>query len=144
SWTKSYKEARWKNRLSDKEVNVTDESLLVLKTEFNLAWNYFSAAEIQSTMVDWWTEWLSRAETGNYSSEFPDFPSPSLDTAVDPRHDLASKVAGYGPNGFFEYYLRDIRKTNLLPARVLVSRKRTSNLFDLASTWKKSVVHTME
>ncbi|KAF9255107.1 hypothetical protein L218DRAFT_1008935 [Marasmius fiardii PR-910] len=95
-------------------------------------------------MVDWWTEWLRRAETGDYNSEFPDFPSPSLENAVDPKFSFASKVAGFTKGGFVAYHVRDLRKTKLLPARVLVSRKRTSNLYDLASTWKKSVVHTME
>ncbi|KAJ3748146.1 hypothetical protein DFH05DRAFT_1375420, partial [Lentinula detonsa] len=38
----------------------------------------------------------------------------------------------------------DIRKTGLTEARWLLSRKRTRNLFDLASSWKKEVINRIE
>lgn len=38
----------------------------------------------------------------------------------------------------------DIRKINILNSRVIVSRKRTKNLFDLTSLWKKTVISTLE
>ena len=38
----------------------------------------------------------------------------------------------------------DLRKTSILNRRLLVSKKRTRNLFDLASLWKRTVLSTLD
>jgi hypothetical protein len=38
----------------------------------------------------------------------------------------------------------DIRKTNILGRRMIVSRKRTKNLFDLTTLWKKMVIQGID
>jgi hypothetical protein len=38
----------------------------------------------------------------------------------------------------------DVRKINILNRRMIVSRKRTKNLFDLTSLWKKTVISKLE
>jgi hypothetical protein len=48
---------------------------------------------------------------------------------------------GFSPrNGlYFEQKLQfDFEKTGFLDRRMLVSRKRTTNIFDLASVWRKA------
>jgi hypothetical protein len=37
----------------------------------------------------------------------------------------------------------DIRKTSLLDRRMLVSRKHTTNVFDLASVWRKAKMRSL-
>ncbi|KIJ57948.1 hypothetical protein HYDPIDRAFT_34649 [Hydnomerulius pinastri MD-312] len=39
-------------------------------------------------------------------------------------------------------YEADLRKTDIFNRRLITSRKRTRNLFDIASTWKRTVLHT--
>ncbi|EAU86332.2 hypothetical protein CC1G_05326 [Coprinopsis cinerea okayama7 len=41
-------------------------------------------------------------------------------------------------------YMPDVSKTNIWQRKVLVSRKRTRNLFDLTSLWKKQVLSKLE
>ena len=43
-----------------------------------------------------------------------------------------------------EYYVPDIRKLDILNRKLITSRKRTRNLLDLASLWKKTVLESMD
>jgi hypothetical protein len=115
---------RWEKRLTIKPVEQsTDASTLVLKTQYNLAWNYFNAHEFGQTVFDYWAEWLQHHEAGTYTLEYP--PPP----------------VGQSPLGPNEW---DLRKTNIFASRVIVSRKRTRNFLDLTNLWKKSVLETLE
>jgi hypothetical protein len=126
-WLYSNLSKRWNQRLDvhDPSARKADDAdVLVLKTQYNLAWNYFNAHEMGDTIFGYWREWLVRADTGNFDTEFP---------APDNR-DL--KLRG-GEDW-------DLRKTNIFNSRVILSRKRTRNFLDLSNLWKKSVLHGIE
>ncbi|GLB45374.1 hypothetical protein LshimejAT787_2200370 [Lyophyllum shimeji] len=60
SWAKSQIDERWSNRLRVKEDKL--EGVLVLKTEFNQAWDYFNVKELGMTITSVWRKWLTKAE----------------------------------------------------------------------------------
>ena len=113
--------------------------VLVLKTEFNLAWNYFNANELSKTIFGYWKTWLSKADKKEFSLEFPAPPE-------DDKHQIVAMPTDYlyvSMRGE-EYYIPDIRKLDILKRKIITSRKRTRNLLDLASLWKKTVLESMD
>jgi hypothetical protein len=64
-------------------------------------------------------------------------PNPKLEL-VDPEF-LTEVPTHEGP-----VMLPDVRKLDILNRRVIVSRKRTRNLFDLTSRWKKIVLERLD
>ena len=87
SWMRNNIRERWNNRLhihkSSEHVDV-----LVLKTEFNLAWNYFNANELSKTIFGYWKTWLSKADKKEFSSEFPAPPE-------DDKHQIVAMPTDY-------------------------------------------------
>jgi hypothetical protein len=80
--------------------------------------------------------WLYKAERMEFSHEFPPEPaSYSSDVNAVPQFDLRT-VSGNGT----ELLVPDLRRTDILDRRMLVSRKRTTQLSDLTSLWKKIVL----
>ena len=137
SWLKKNITERWSKRLNE-EKRVPDE-VLVLKTEFNTAWNFFSARELGETVLGYWRDWLINAELNQYSIKFPKF-SGSHGGLVDVPDDLC--VVLDTDSGL--HRVPDIRKIDILHRRMITSRKRTRNLFDLTSLWKKTVLSRLE
>jgi hypothetical protein len=136
-WLKDNIKERWSKRLNE-EKRVPDE-VLVLKTEFNTAWNFFSAKELGDTVLGYWRDWLVAAENNRYSIKFPKF-SGSLGGLVEVPDDLC--VVLDTDSGLSQ--VPDIRKIGILNRRMITSRKRTRNLFDLTSLWKKTVLSQLE
>ena len=128
-WLYSNLSKRWDERLAIKPANESAD-ILVLKTQYNLAWNYFNAHQLGDTIFGYWREWLNRADTGTFNNEYP---------APDNR-DL--RVSNWG-TGESEG-LWDLRKTNLFNSKVILSRKRTRNFLDLTNLWKRSVIENLE
>ena len=138
-WVKNNMTERWQKRLN--EVHRAEEpvEVLVLKSTFNTAWNYFSAKELGDTILGYWHEWILRAESGRYNVLYPKFSAEAGELAGLP-FDLGVEVdTTNGPA-----LVPDIRKINILNRRMIVSRKRTRNLFDLTSLWKKIVLSTQD
>jgi hypothetical protein len=102
----------------------------VLKTQYNLSWNYFNSHQLGDTIFGYWREWLERADTGNFNNEFP----------PPEKRDL--RTSNWGTRE--TEGLWDLRKTNIFNSRVILSRKRTRNLLDLTNLWKKSVMENLE
>ena len=134
SWRKEKLKERWENRLStsDRETG----AVLVLKSEFNTAWEYFNARALGDTILGYMRSWLYQAERMEFSIEFP--PEPA-----DYVHDVNASVrfglkTVDGKRG--ELYVPDLRRTDILDRRMLVSRKRTTQLFDIVNLWKKIVL----
>jgi hypothetical protein len=136
NWTKSNMSQRWQKRLTDNRRE--HEGVLVLKSEFNTAWNYFSAKELGDTVLGYWRSWLAAAESGAYSARYPMFTGDCGDLAGT---DAALSVVVGTPTGPLP--IPDVRKIDLAQ-KVIVSRKRTRNLFDLTSLWKKTVLQKLE
>ena len=134
-WLKDNITERWTKRLNIAKVDKPE--VLILKSKFNTAWNYFNATELGNTILGYWREWIERAEHHNFDEEFPWFDDAIGN--VDPRSEHMLLV-DEGPVGTF---VPDIRKINILNRKMLVSRKRTRNLFDLTNLWKDNVIANM-
>jgi hypothetical protein len=119
-WYNSNILKRWNEKLENRPVPTADT--LVLKTEYNLAWNYFNAHQLGQTIFNYWSEWLRRADTGSHNLEYP----------------APAQIRGTSREVF------DVRETNILNSRVILSRKRTRNFLDLTNLWKKSVLESLE
>ena len=135
TWTRNNLHQRWDNRLSVHE-KPQHGGVLVLKSEFNTAWNYFNAKELGETIIGYWTEWLERAARGDYNAEFPSCSGEEYGTGENwspapIREDPRRRVP-------------DVRNTKIFSARWLVSRKRTNNLGDLTRLWKNTVLEKLE
>jgi hypothetical protein len=144
TWLKNNIDKRWSQRLSTRTQASSDE-LLVLKSEYNTAWNYFSAKELEETLLGYWRKYCDTAASLGFDGTFPvtemmiALPSdrgglkdvsPSVMTEFDTSDGLRP--------------MPDLRKTDILDRKIIVSKKRTRNLFDLASLWKKTVLSKME
>ena len=143
-WLKENISKRWENRLSDTQRDRDVEGVLVLKSEFNTVWNYFNAKELGETIFNYWREWLKRAEREEFDDEYPrermvDFEGFLYNPDTGMTTSFLSKFADGS-----RLHLPDVTKTNLLNRRLITSRKRTQNLFDLTSIWKRIVLQHIE
>jgi len=133
-WRKDNIAKRWASRLN--EVKPERGDVLVLKSSFNTAWNYFNAKELGDKLLGFWRTWLAKAEAGAYDSQHPKLSANAGDLDVDVDLNLAVLVDT--TDG--KRHLPDIRKLDILNRRTIVSRKRTRNLFDLTNLWKNLVL----
>nr|GAT48941.1 predicted protein [Mycena chlorophos] len=142
-WTRDNILERWSKRLNVHKANQDEPGeVLVLKSTFNSAWNYFSSKELGDTILGFWREWTTRAENGNqFSLHFPPF-SRTLGSLRNRWDADAFGTMFHVHNG--TEVMPDIRKIGILNRRLIVSRKRTKNLFDLTSLWKKLVISKLE
>ena len=134
-WLYSNLSERWNHRLTERQTVVETTDILVLKSQYNLAWNYFSASQLGDCIFGYWREWLIRADTGNHNLDYP---------APETKDMSFSEVARLG--GYLDE-LRDrwdLRSTSLFNSRILVSRKRTRNFLDLTTLWKRTVLENLE
>ena len=131
-WLCSNVTRRWNERLKIKADQPKGSAdVLVLKSQYNLAWNYFNATQLGDTIFGYWRTWLDRAAAGLHDHEYP---APSTrDSRVYPG-EFGTNMPG----------LWDLEKTNLFNSRVMVSRKRTRNFLDATNLWKRSVLETQE
>lgn len=145
AWCKKNVQERWDKRFASRVENVgNDEGVHVLKTRFNDVWNWFSAAELGKQITEYWAEWYTRAETGNYMFS----PSRPFSAPEDSgSHGITEVAAGLycmvRNANREEVWVPDLRKIGILGRRWLVSRKRNINVFDLSSQWKKAVFEKM-
>jgi len=142
-WLKENISKRWENRLSEKPMR-SAEDVLVLKSEFNTTWNYFNAKELGETIFGYWREWLERAKREEFSEEFPRERTLSWPARLsDPLMEMVTPFLSRFADGTVEH-LPDVTKTDILNRRLIVSRKRTQNMFDLTSIWKNIVLKKLE
>uniref|UniRef100_A0A8H8CJX8 Uncharacterized protein n=1 Tax=Psilocybe cubensis TaxID=181762 RepID=A0A8H8CJX8_PSICU len=143
SWCKKNIQERWEKRFALR-VAEHDESILVLKTRFDQVWNWFSAAELGKTVTEYWSAWYEHAEKGLYSADSSRpliKPDPNyVHDLDDVRPELFTQILVDGETEF----VPDLRKIGLLGSRWIVSRKRNTNLFDLANVWKKTVFRKLD
>jgi hypothetical protein len=138
SWTKNNIEEQWNKCLNDNKGQ--RDQVLVLKSEFNTAWDYFNASELGKTILDFWRDWLQHAKESNYNIRFPQY---TLDRAdlVDSLPEFCTLVMDANS---MEQPIPDIRKLDILQRQMIVSRKRTRNLFDLTNLWRNIVLTNMD
>lgn len=136
-WLKDNIQERWHKRLSEDRREPAE--LLVLKSEFNTAWDYFNATELGETILGYWRTWLTKADSGDFSLHYPCYTS-DVGKLYDTPAELKCEVFVLGGKAF----IPDARKINILNRRMLVSKKRTRNLFDLTGLWKNIVLATLD
>ena len=140
-WTRENIRSRWEKRLSDNRRADASE-VLVLKSNFNTAWNYFSATQLGETVLGFWRAWIEKAERGelSFNAGFPSYTSDAEFFDYSLSGETCSQIVLNGRSILYP----DIRKLGILNRRMIVSRKRTRNLFDLTSLWKKTVLNQLE
>ncbi|KAH9846184.1 hypothetical protein C2E23DRAFT_697468, partial [Lenzites betulinus] len=142
-WVKKYLQERWEKRLSVNNETRDAETVLVLKSQYNTAWNYFQARELGEQILGYWREWHDRADRGlNTVYTNVEWPRPTANFAglTDVLRGLLTEVPDT-VGGTVE--IPDIRKINILNRRMIVSRKRGHNMFDLTNLWKKLVLEKL-
>lgn len=144
NWVKKHLKERWEKRLSEKDETRTESDVLVLKSQYNTAWNYFNAKELGDTILGYWRDWHERADRGhNTLYTNIDWPRPTriwegikdVDSAL--QTEVSDTVGG-------TILIPDMRKIGILNRRVIVSRKRGRNMFDLTNLWKKIVLEKLD
>ena len=113
----------------------------MLKSEFNIAWQYFQPSKLQETIFGYWRDYLDRAD--RLAWEIPEYPSPKHVT----NYESKTTAAFFHENvlRFEKEWMCDVRKINIWNnSRIIVSRKRTHNLYDLVNLWKKIVTERAE
>ncbi len=128
-WLTSNVTKRWETRLADSSTRESTD-VLVMKTQYNVAWNYFNASQLGDVIFGYWGEWLKRADAGNFDREYP---------PPDPKDLRVSDWGNLETPGHW-----DMRETNLFNSRVILSRKRTRNFLDISNLWKKTVLQNIE
>ena len=140
SWYKQNVAKRWSSRLLTKER--VHEELIVLKSEFNPAWNYFNASELKRTIFTYWHDALESLASGRKISKDRKLLFVDQDETV--LTDVGFGTTWTGIVGGREVVLPDVRKLDMYQSRMLVSRKRTTNLFDLSNLWKNIVLNKLD
>ncbi|KAH7916986.1 hypothetical protein BV22DRAFT_990151, partial [Leucogyrophana mollusca] len=138
-WLQNNIKERWEKRL-DVSQQGQPADVLVLKTEYNTAWNYFNAKDLTDTMFGYWRTWLDKADRREFNSEFPE-PPEDYEDEVDCHARLSTR---FGTSYDDSLYIPDLRKIDILNRRIITSRKRTRNLFDLTGLWKKIVLEKLD
>jgi len=156
-WIKEYLGIRWDSRLV-----VTDHSardVFVLKSNFNPVWSRFDAKELGATIKKTWVDELLNEKFADPRDRYLPL---EMDGTSRPRDPAVEQSAMRGPFTEKEPFtlvrkpvvtvgtegslsidtvpLYDVRKSGFLDRRWLVSRKRNTNLGDLASVWRKAVI----
>jgi hypothetical protein len=153
-WTKKYIKERWQKRIyvAPQEAVRSASDVLVLKSEYNLAWDYFSATALGNTMMDTWRNGIDASlSTTWHTTDYRPFDDPKYGSQIasssrgqlfdcDPEFLTEFRVT----DGTGVAEMPDLRKLGFLDKRFLVSKKRTRNLYDLTSLWKKTVLAKME
>jgi hypothetical protein len=71
NWTRSNIVEHWQKHLADNQC--VHDNVLVLKSKFNTAWNYFSAKKMGDTVLGYWCGWLAAMESNTFSIQYPAF-----------------------------------------------------------------------
>jgi hypothetical protein len=138
SWTKNNIQERWNKHLNNNKGQ--HDQVLVLKSEFNTAWDYFNVSELGKTIIEFWCDWIQHAKEGKYNTHFPQY-TPDQADLVDSLPELCASVVD--ANGLSQL-VPDICKLDFLHRRMIDSFKRTRNLFNLTNLRKNIVLSNME
>jgi hypothetical protein len=119
-WLRTSAQERWLKKHTARTRDSTN--VLVLKSEYNLAWNYFSARELGDTVIGYWRTWLNKADLRDFS---PGFPPPPVATTQETAVGYRLDVSWEDENGnLFGYPDLRLYEPNVLDARFLVSKTR--------------------
>ena len=115
-WVNKHKSECWNKRLLE-ESDKKSVNILVLKSQFNTTWNYFSALQLSNHIFGYWRGWIYQAKTGSFNKEFPWYSDQFGDLDWTGEHML------FMDDDFVGKFVPDITKINILNCKLLVSRK---------------------
>lgn len=138
NWLKQNVADKWAKRLNTQPKNDTND-VLVLKSVYNTAWNYFSARELGETVMGFWKTYAEKAKVSSFSLAYPRFSADtgSLTWTKDGTQSVFMTSEGLR-------WMPDVNTLDVVNRRLITSKKRNRNLFDLASLWKKTVISKMD
>jgi len=68
-WIKDNFKTCWEKCISvNSNVDREHDDMLVLKSEFNTAWNYFSAHELGDVVLEYWWTWMNQANNDHFDN----------------------------------------------------------------------------
>jgi len=141
-WMKDNFKVRWEKRINDSSNAEREHSdVLVLKSEFNTAWNYFSAHELGDVVLGYWRTWMNQADSDQFDAQAGYY---RFDASIGGLEDVDRELCSPVRTSDGLVMMPDIRKLDILNRRMIVSRKRTRNIFDLTSLWKKAALRRFE
>jgi hypothetical protein len=150
SWVNRYGSERWHNRLSDREEDAG--KVLAIKSTFNPVWSFVQAKELQAVLQGGWYQAATQSIGKRAGSSLEGRPRKRLrhsphdglpTDAVAARSEGNSGAASEDdasdgvPSGFAREPVEDFLD-EILQRRVLVSRKRNTQLWDLTRAWNKA------
>ena len=148
SWLRENYSVHWDARLNNNEPTKAD--MLVLKSEYNVSWDFFNIQLLAEHMKTGWMEALWTLSFSNKPADLhpsiaeiqPKLAHSSLIQLVDrgQRLQFANNWIGEGLYG--QYLWLD--KLGLLDQRVLVTKKRTRQLIDLTALWRRVVLENRD
>lgn len=62
SWLREYRTVRWEKRIAPRVTTSENDTLVVLKTQFNPAWDPFNVHELRDVVVNTWVSHLAKYE----------------------------------------------------------------------------------
>jgi hypothetical protein len=148
AWLRDNYRARWDARL--REFSPLRADVLVLKSEYNISWDYFNVQKLSEQMKSGWAEALRTLAFGSHVADLGLHPQviatrpkmsliPSLKKLPTDPGATASAHGSFVDVGLHGSFLR-LDKLGLLDRRFIVSKKRTKQLFDLCAMWRKVVL----
>ena len=148
SWLRENYSARWDARFSN--IERTKADVLVLKSEYNVSWDFFNVQLLAERMKTRWMETLRTLSFGNRPADLhpgiaeirPRLVRSSLIQSADRGQRLRFANDWVG-EGLYDQYLR-LDKLGLLDRRVLVAKKRTRQLIDLTALWRRVVLENRD
>lgn len=155
NWFRQYATKKWEARLLTRAVS--EDPILVVKTEFNTAWDWFSIKSLEDTIMHKLNRYRNDFVSGVYGTQNTPVYQDRLTEWLVPAHAPAEDVLEHLGLPREALLVRDVdvvggvkaESAGILDlgnyvmgnARWLVSRKRTQNFADLASLWRSSLLN---
>ena len=94
-------------------------------------------------MLGYWRTWLAKAEAGIVDLEYPQYST--METDIGDLEDVhGAWVTTVVDSSGKKFSVPSVSKLRMTERRVLVSKKRTKNLFDFTTRWKQHVLRRYE
>jgi hypothetical protein len=153
SWLKKNSRERWEARLNESVPTISD--VLVLKSEYNISWDLFDVKKLEEQLKTGWMTALRAISFGHLDDSYsPELLATKLDLSLV-RDSVSSlrterlhwKTVEPDPSvmgsGSFGEFLR-VDKLGLLGKKLIVSKRRTTQLLDLAAAWRRVVLENRD
>jgi hypothetical protein len=149
AWSKKYSAVRWNNRLREAGGVSDTGDVFVLKSQFNRVWDNFESQELGRIIVKAWEDYEIPIRDRGLLADLENVAANDVARVIENAGlglDRSGRPLLWIPKNFrsgsgYQAGL-DTLGIGFNDRRWLVSRKRGTNLFDLVSSWKKSVLRS--